>query len=316
MTMTTSATQFTKESECAAEGVGSILKFLASTSNLSPARVVGKTLMKFYGLAGDGSDDQFLERVWRSMGKCSFNFAHARARQCRYRLGHGSKTLRRMLKASAARKDDAKAQIALRVNLLKAFQAQNMGMVAGELESCRDDTESCAIGTNSLCRGASFRRPMPPPSPREPSSQGSACPALARRRRTVPPPNEQEEVKLLGSTSVRSISPPLEEHYQCFFRAAWGSNSDSGPASNMDPILEEDGAGCDFSRGELIRPFSASASGIAAFGGSRTPKGGIFSGWISNGISNSVRGVTSRYVGTPAQAANAVLNGPLADPYS
>ncbi|CAE8627628.1 unnamed protein product [Polarella glacialis] len=92
------------ESECAAEGVGSILKFLASTSNLSPARVVGKTLMKFYGLAGDGSDDQFLERVWRSMGKCSFNFAHARARQCRYRLGHGSKTLRRMLKASAARK--------------------------------------------------------------------------------------------------------------------------------------------------------------------------------------------------------------------
>lgn len=104
MTMTTSATQFTKESECAAEGVGSILKFFASTSNLSPARVVGKTLMKFYGLAGDGSDDQFLERVWRSMGKCSFNFAHARARQCRYRLGHGSKTLRRMLKASAARK--------------------------------------------------------------------------------------------------------------------------------------------------------------------------------------------------------------------
>ncbi|CAE8649702.1 unnamed protein product, partial [Polarella glacialis] len=112
MTMTTSATQFTKESECAAEGVGSILKFLASTSNLSPARVVGKTLMKFYGLAGDGSDDQFLERVWRSMGKCSFNFAHARARQCRYRLGHGSKTLHRMLKASAARK--ASEQLAQR----------------------------------------------------------------------------------------------------------------------------------------------------------------------------------------------------------
>eukprot|EP00973_Karenia_brevis_P059065 8223766-Karenia_brevis.AAC.1 len=97
-------------SEAAAESVGSLLKRYAtaqSFSKLSPQRVIEKAIMRYAGLAGDGSDDFFLLRCWAeyfggvSSEDFNFNFESKKKLQAKYPWGAGSKTLHWHLKRTA-----------------------------------------------------------------------------------------------------------------------------------------------------------------------------------------------------------------------
>ena len=91
-------------SEAHAESVASVLKKYGLTVNLSAARVIEETVLRVGGLAGDGHDDAFLVRCWKSLGRFNFHFKHSRKRGIMFPAGRGSKPLHRFLTAATVKK--------------------------------------------------------------------------------------------------------------------------------------------------------------------------------------------------------------------
>ena len=87
-------------SEALAESCASLLKKFGRNTMLSTQRVAEKTSLQLCGLCGDGSDDSFIVRVWRSVNRVSFKVRPLRAarRQKQFHFGAGSKTLHNFFK--------------------------------------------------------------------------------------------------------------------------------------------------------------------------------------------------------------------------
>ena len=92
-------------SEAMAESAASLLKKFGRNAGLSTARVIEKVALQLFGLRGDGTDDHFIQRVWSFSRKYRFNVQHrGKARQKRFHLGAGSKTLHNFFVKARAKK--------------------------------------------------------------------------------------------------------------------------------------------------------------------------------------------------------------------
>ena len=100
----------TQGSEAFCESIGSLLKLYGQKRRrVSAAKADEKTRLRLAGLKGDGTDDVFLQRIFAEMFGSAENiklfYKNRAARERRYPLGKGSKTLHNVrLKAKTIRK--------------------------------------------------------------------------------------------------------------------------------------------------------------------------------------------------------------------
>jgi hypothetical protein len=84
-------------SEAVCESMASLLKFYGRRSRTVASRsVVERVVLRVAGVAGDGTDDPFIQRCWAETG-ASFFCRSEKARAKRWPLGGGSKTLHRLV---------------------------------------------------------------------------------------------------------------------------------------------------------------------------------------------------------------------------
>jgi len=167
-------------------------------------------------------------------------------------------------------------------------------------------------------RGVPFRRPTPPVTPKD-VDFGPACDAQARIRRII----SRSEVKdpdhdpvpsspappMAPASTVPVVPPPGHggPHVLEDSRGAIGESDLGLPGTVMDPILEDGGI--------VVGTSRSRASSRASRRSTTAPRSSMFP-WmaspsglrdIDEGIPISATG--PRYAGTPAQAAEALLNG-------
>ncbi|CAE7342800.1 unnamed protein product [Symbiodinium natans] len=172
---------------------------------------------------------------------------------------------------------------------------------------------------NEVGRGVPFRRPTPPVTPKD-VDFGPACDAQARIRRII----SRHEVKdpdhdpgpsspavpaipiAPAAWTVPVVPPPghAGPHILEDSRGTLGEPDLGLPGTVMDPILEDGGIVVGTSRSRASSRASRRSTTRSSFPWMASPSGLRD---IDEGI--PIAGTGPRYAGTPAQAAEALLNG-------